>query len=103
MSFRLETYEHEKSYLAQSASFAKCGSSAHTPNKLLSLSFFSFCSAVGVSYVQLIQSLHFVVFLFLLVLAADPDAAPPLGDDPAADDVTLVDFFFFATRPGEAP
>jgi len=56
---------------------------------------------VGV-YVQLIQSLHFVVFLFLLVLAADPDAAPPLGDDPAAD-VTLVDFFFFATRPGEAP
>jgi len=53
---------------------------------------------------QLNQSLHFVVFLFLGVLAAEAEpAAPERGEVPDAAAILLLPFFLVAlgTRPGE--
>jgi len=56
---------------------------------------------------QLNQSLHFVVFLFLWVLAAEAvPAAPVRGDIPVPDDAFILLAFFFedlGTRAGEEP
>ena len=49
--------------------------------------------------------LHFVVFLFLLLLypAEVPVGPPPLGELPTAAELAAFDFFFLVGLAGECP